>query len=103
VYCRNRLKENDMPNTLLPPEERDLTPDQVEALDKRRDLGHTFLVIACQFTAISVVLLLWVGQDLAYSPGWAHPMFYYFCIALTLVFCFGITGLVLRRGMHRID
>jgi len=92
-----------MPNFLLPPEERNLTPDQVEALDKRRDLGHTFLVIACQFTAISIVLLLWIGQDLAYSPGWAHPMFYYFCIALTLVLCFGVTGLVLRRGMHRID
>jgi GTP 3',8-cyclase len=34
-----------MANSLLPPEERNLTPDQVEALDKRRDLGHTFLVI----------------------------------------------------------
>ena len=33
-----------MPNSLLPLEERNLTPDQVEALDKRRDLGHTFLV-----------------------------------------------------------
>ena len=31
-----------MPNPLLPPEERHMTPDQVEALDKRRDLGHTF-------------------------------------------------------------
>jgi len=38
-----------MANSLLPPEERNLTPDQVEALDKRRDLGHTFLVIAGQF------------------------------------------------------
>ena len=34
-----------MANSLLPPEERNLTPDQVEALDKRRDLGHTFLVM----------------------------------------------------------
>jgi len=31
------------------PEERNLTPDQVEALDKRRDLGHTFLVMAGRF------------------------------------------------------
>ena len=58
-----------MANSLLPPEERNLTPDQVEALDKRRDWGHTFLVIAGQFAVIATVLLLWVGQDLTYSPG----------------------------------
>ena len=92
-----------MPNTMLPLAERNLTPDQVEALDKRRDLGHTLLVMAGQFLAISIVLLLWVGQDLAYSPGWAHPMFYYFVIAVTLVIIFGLTGLVLRRGTPRID
>lgn len=92
-----------MANSLLPPEERNLTPDQVEALDKRRDLGHTFLVIAGQFSVISTVLLLWVGQDLSYSPGWAHPMAYYFAITVTLVVTFGITGLVLRRGTPRID
>lgn len=92
-----------MANTLLPIEERNLTPDQVEALDKRRDLGHTFLVLACQFSVIATVLLLWVGQDLSYSPGWAHPMAYYFFIALTLVATFGITGLVLRRGTPRLD
>jgi len=66
------------------PEERHLTPDQVEALDKRRDLGHTLLVIAGQFAVIATILLLWVGQDLAYSPGWAHPMAYYFAIALVI-------------------
>jgi hypothetical protein len=92
-----------MANPLLPPEERNLTPDQVEALDKRRDLGHTFLVIAGQFVVISMVLLLWVGQDLSYSPGWAHPMAYYFFLALALVATFGITGMVLRRGTPRID
>jgi hypothetical protein len=92
-----------MPNTMLPLAERNLTPDQVEALDKRRDLGHTLLVMAGQFLAISIVLLLWVGQDLAYSPGWAHPMFYYFLIAVILVIIFGLTGLVLRRGTPRID
>jgi membrane protein implicated in regulation of membrane protease activity len=92
-----------MANPLLPPEERNLTPDQVEELDKRRDLGHTFLVIAGQFTVISMVLLLWVGQDLSYSPGWAHPMAYYFFLALALVATFGITGMVLRRGTPRID
>ena len=92
-----------MANTLLPLEERNLTPDQVEALDKRRDLGHTFLVIAGQFSVISTILLLWVGQDLAYSPGWAHPMAYYFCLLLVLIAFFGITGLVLRKGTPRID
>ena len=70
-----------MANSLLPPEERNLTPDQVEALDKRREWGHTLLVIACQFAVIATVLLLWVGQDLTYSPGWVHPMAYYFAIA----------------------
>jgi len=50
-----------MANALLPLEERNLTPDQVEALDKRRDLGHTFLVIAGQFSVIATILLLWVG------------------------------------------
>lgn len=92
-----------MPNPLLPPEERNLTPDQVEALDKRRDLGHTFLVIAGQFAVIAIVLLLWVGQDLTYSPGWAHPMAYYFAVACAIIAVFGMTGLVLRRGMPRID
>ena len=92
-----------MANPLLPLEERNLSPDQVEALDKRRDLGHTFLVIAGQFAVISMVLLLWVGQDLSYSPGWAHPMAYYFFLALGLVATFGIAGMVLRRGTPRID
>ena len=92
-----------MPNMLLPPEERDLTPAQVEALDQRRDLGHALLVIAGQFAVIATVLLLWVGQDLQYSPGWDHPMAYYFLLALISVAGFGIAGLILRRGMPRID
>ena len=92
-----------MANSLLPPEERNLTPAQVEALDNRRELGHTFLVIACQFAVIATVLLLWVGQDLTYSPGWAHPMAYYFFLALVLIAVFGIAGLILRRGTPRID
>jgi hypothetical protein len=92
-----------MANPLLPPEERNLTPDQVEALDKRRDLGHTFLVIAGQFAVIATILLLWVGQDLTYSPGWAHPIAYYFGIAILIIVVFGITGMVLRRGTPRLD
>lgn len=92
-----------MANSLLPPEERHLNPDQVEALDKRRDLGHTLLVIAGQFAVIATILLLWVGQDLTYSPGWAHPIAYYFAIALAIILVFGITGFLLRRGAPRID
>ncbi|MGA3373271.1 MAG: hypothetical protein ABSC48_16065 [Terracidiphilus sp.] len=92
-----------MANSLLPPEERHLTPDQVEALDKRRDLGHTLLVIAGQFAVIATILLLWVGQDLAWSPGWAHPMAYYFALVLVLIAVCGGVGLLLRRGTPRID
>ena len=92
-----------MANALLPPEERDLTPDQVEALDKRRDLGHTFLVIAGQFTVIATILLLWVGQDLTYSPGWAHPIAYYFAIVLAIIAVVGVAGYLLRQGTPRID
>ena len=92
-----------MANTLLPPEERHLTPDQVETLDKRRELGHTFLVIAGQFAVIATILLLWVGQDLAYSPGWAHPMAYYFFIAVAIIVVMGIAGMVLRKGTPRLD
>ena len=92
-----------MANTLLPPEEQNLTPDQVEALDKRREWGHTLLVIAGQFAVIATVLLLWVGQDLTYSPGWVHPMAYYFVIAVGLVLALGVAGMILRSGTPRID
>ena len=37
-----------MANTLLPIEERNLTPDQVELLDKRRRRGQLFLVLCFQ-------------------------------------------------------
>jgi hypothetical protein len=92
-----------MSNTLLPPEERNLTPDEVEALDNRRAMGHTLLVIAGQFVVIATVLLLWVGQDLKYSPGWHHPIAYYFFFALLMSAILGVTGLTLRRGTPRID
>jgi nitrate reductase gamma subunit len=92
-----------MANSLLPPEERTLTPDQVEALDMRRELGHTFLVIAVQFASIGTILLLWVCQDLIYSPGLAHPIAYYFVLVLALTLAFGCTGLFLRRGTPRLD
>jgi apolipoprotein N-acyltransferase len=92
-----------MANPLLPPEERNLTPDQVEALDKRRDLRHTFLVIAGQFAVIATFLLLWVGQDLTYSPGWTHPMAYYLGLVLVIVAVFAVAGFLLRKGTPRLD
>jgi len=92
-----------MANSLLPPEERNLTPDQVESLDKRRALGHTLLVIGGQFAVIATVLLLWLGQDLAWSPRWAHPIAYYFAIVLAIVAVCGLTGILLRRGTPRLD
>jgi len=64
---------------------------------------HTFLVIAGQFAVIATILLLWIGQDLTYSPGWAHPMAYYFAIAVAIIVVFGITGIVLRKGTPRLD
>jgi hypothetical protein len=92
-----------MANTSLPLEERNLTPDQVEALDKRRDWGLTLQVIAGQFAVICVVLALWVGQDLTYSPGWAHPMAYYMAVALSIVFVCGVAGTLMRRGTVPLD
>jgi len=92
-----------MANTSLPLEERNLTPDQVEALDKRRDWGLTLQVIAGQFAVICVILSLWVGQDLTYSPGWAHPMAYYFALALGIVFVCGTAGTLMRRGAVPLD
>ena len=92
-----------MANTLLPPQERNLNPDEVEALDKRREWGLTLQVIAGQFAVISTLLSLWVGQDLTYSPGWAHPMAYYMAIALTIVLVCGTAGTLMRRGIQPID
>jgi hypothetical protein len=82
----------------IPPEERGLTPDQVRALDKRRQWGLTFQVIAGQFTFFAVLLLLWSGQDLTYSPRGVHPMFYYNVLTAVLAVIFGIYGTWLKRG-----
>jgi hypothetical protein len=92
-----------MANTLIPVQERNLTPDQVEAIEKRREWGLTLQVIAGQFAVISVLLSLWVGQDLTYSPGWAHPMAFYMAIAVSIVLVCGTVGTIMRRGTVPID
>jgi hypothetical protein len=84
-----------MANTLLSPEEQILTPDEVDLLDKRRRRGQLFLVII-----VSVLLSLWTGQDLTYSPGWMHPMAYWNAITLLLALFFGVNGVRLRRGSN---
>jgi hypothetical protein len=88
-----------MANTLLPLEERNLTPDQVEQLDKRRRRGQLFLVLCLQCTIVSVLVTVWSGQDITLSPGWAtHLVAYWNALTITLAIVFGIVGLRLRRG-----
>jgi hypothetical protein len=89
-----------MANTLIPIEERNLTPDEVAQLDRRRRRGQLFLVIAGQCLIISCLLLLWSGQDATYSPGWARPMVYWNAITFSLALFFGLTGIRLRRGSN---
>ena len=89
-----------MANMLIPAEERFLSPDEVEALDRRRRRGHTLLVIGWQTLIIPIVLTLWSGQDLTYSPGWAHPVFYWNAlVGLVSLVCF-VRGIALRRGLN---
>jgi len=86
-----------MANMLIPIEERLLKPAEVAALDARR---HLLIVIGFQFTLISIFLTLWSGQDLTYSPGWVHPVFYWNCFtALLATVCF-VRGLAMRRGLN---
>ncbi|WP_263367632.1 hypothetical protein [Edaphobacter bradus] len=89
-----------MANTLLPIEERNLTPEEVERLDKRRRSGQACLVICFQCLIVATLVTLWAGQDLTLSPGLAHPMVYWDIITFTLAAIFGITGLRLRRGTN---
>lgn len=89
-----------MANILLPPDERNLTPDQVELLDKRRRRGQLFLVICFQCIIISTLLSLWTGQDLTYSPGWIHPVAYWNAATLLGALVFGVAGVRLRRGSN---
>jgi hypothetical protein len=89
-----------MANMILPIEERNLTPDEVEALDRRRRRGQLFLVIGLQTLVIGTLLTLWAGQDLTLSPGWHHPMVYWDVIVFTLSTFFLCRGVMLRRGSN---
>ena len=87
-------------NPVLPVEERTLTPQQVQALDHRRRKGQLFLVLSGQFLLISILLTLWTGQDLTYSPGWTHPMAYWDLLLFVLSMVFLVRGLAMRRGLN---
>lgn len=87
-----------MANLLLSAQERNLSPDEVELLDRRRRRGQLYLIICLQCLVVSTLLTLWTGQDLTYSPGWTHPVAYWNAITFTLAAFFGLRGLSLRRG-----
>ena len=89
-----------MANSLIPAAERTLTPEQVEALDRRRRRGQLMLVLCFQCLIIGTLVTLWAGQDLTYSPGWAHPMAYWDALLFTLAIIFGLAGIRLRRGSN---
>ncbi len=89
-----------MANMLLPIYERTLTPDEVEALDRRRRRGQLFLVICVQCLIVSGLLTLWSGQDMTYSPGLIHPVAYWNATTFILSLVFGVAGLRLRRGSN---
>jgi hypothetical protein len=86
-----------MANTLLPIEERNLTPDEVERLDRRRRRCQLFLVLCFQTLIIGT---LWAGQDWTLSPGWTKPMVFWDAIMFTLSLIFGIAGVQLKRGSN---
>jgi hypothetical protein len=89
-----------MANPLIPIEERILTPAEVAQLDRRRRRGQLLIVMGLQFTVIATLVSLWSGQDLAYSPGWMHPVFYWDCLlAIAAIACF-IKGIRDRRGIN---
>jgi hypothetical protein len=89
-----------MANMLIPIEERNLNPDEVEALDRRRRRGQLFLVLCLQTLVVACLVTLWAGQDLTYTPGWIFPMAYWDCILFTLSLIFGVVGIRLRRGSN---
>lgn len=89
-----------MANLQIPFEERSLSPEAVEALDRRRRRGQLLLVIGLQAAVVTTLLTLWVGQDLTYSPGWNRIITYWAMITGTLSLLCLLSGIRLRRGFH---
>jgi hypothetical protein len=89
-----------MANAILPYDERTLTPAEVDVLDARRRRGQLCLVIGGQCLIVATLVTVWAGQDLTYSPGWAHPMAYWDAITFVLGFGLIANGIRLRRGSN---
>ncbi len=89
-----------MANTTIPIEERNLAPDTVAALDRRRRRGQLFLVIGVQCLVVATLMLLWSGQDATYSPGLARPMVYWNAVTGFLAIVFILGGIRMRRGSN---
>ncbi|MEO6911442.1 MAG: hypothetical protein ABI158_11020 [Edaphobacter sp.] len=87
-----------MANMLIPIEERNLTPDQVEQLDRRRRRGQLFITLCFLCFIVGALTTLWAGQDWTLSPGWMHPMVYWDALMFGGTLFFGIAGVRLRRG-----
>jgi hypothetical protein len=87
-----------MANMLIPVQERHLTAEEVEALDRRRRRGQCLLVLCGQCIIVAVLVTCWSAQDLTYSPGWARPMVYWDALLFLLSIVFGVAGIALRRG-----
>ena len=87
-----------MANMTIPEAERNLTPAQVARAGQAAAVGTG---VPGDLGAVRVfrgAAVLWTGQDLQYSPGWVHPMFYYNVLAAVMAVVFGIYGTYLRRG-----
>ncbi len=89
-----------MANLILPFHERNLNPDEVEALDRRRRRGQLFLTLGTLFLVVATLVTMWAGQDLTYSPGWARPMAFWDGITFLLAAYFLVRGVLLRRGSN---
>ena len=89
-----------MANTILPAEERDLSPAQVTALDRRRRRGQVLLVMGFQFLIIALLVTLWAGQDATYSPGWHKPMLFWDILLFVAAVISIMRGIRLRRGVN---
>ena len=89
-----------MANMLIPVEERHLTPEQVDELDRRRRRGHLLLNLGYQALIVGLIVTLWSGQDATYSPGWARPLVYWDAFLFLAAICCFVRGIQLRRGLN---
>ena len=89
-----------MANTLIPAAERNLTPREVELLDRRRRRGQLYLVICVECLIVGTLVTIWAGQDATYSPGLHRPMVLWDAIMFLGALVFGILGVSLRRGSY---